>query len=209
MVWLPPANRSRERPEFPHEFTRVELKFSLVLRTSVTDYHWAPVLQFYSFTYNLESCSTSWEHTYPYSYQCLLWSISPKPPKILVGVIARMSRADIPLRSHAGNWNHNLSPNQYRHWKKPATRRPDGSRPAALCLDVSVWSFSLFELHCLAPIPYLGIILYGIELMGCFPRGYFVLLGSRVRFELLRQVTSPLSENVLIIVVLIWVRTWH
>ena len=42
-----------------------------------------------------------------------------------------------------------------------------------------------------APIPYLGMILEGIKLLGCFPRGYFVLLGSRVRFELLKQVISP------------------
>ena len=42
---------------------------------------------------------------------------------------------------------------------------------------------------------------YIIGILGCFPRGYFVLLGSRVRFELLKQGISPLSENVLIIVV--------
>ena len=36
------------------------------------------------------------------------------------------------------------------------------------------------------------------ELLECFPRGYFVLLGFIVRFELLKQ---DLSENVPIIVV--------
>ena len=39
--------------------------------------------------------------------------------------------------------------------------------------------------------PYLGMILSGIKLLGCFPRGYFVLLGFRHRFELLKQVISP------------------
>ena len=43
----------------------------------------------------------------------------------------------------------------------------------------------------MARSPYLGMILYGIELLGCFPRGYFVLLGFRLRFELLKQVISP------------------
>ena len=35
------------------------------------------------------------------------------------------------------------------------------------------------------------MILYGIKLLGCFPWGYFVLLGFRLRFELLKQVISP------------------
>ena len=52
----------------------------------------------------------------------------------------------------------------------------------------------------MARSPYLGMILEGIKLLRCFPRGYLVLLGFGLRFELLKQVI-PLSENVLIIVV--------
>ena len=50
------------------------------------------------------------------------------------------------------------------------------------------------------PIP--RDVFLGIKLLGCFPRGYFVLLGIRGIFELLKQVISPyLSENVPIIAV--------
>ena len=42
-----------------------------------------------------------------------------------------------------------------------------------------------------APSPYLGMTLEGIKLLGCFPRGYFILLGFRVLFELLKQAISP------------------
>ena len=41
-----------------------------------------------------------------------------------------------------------------------------------------------------APIPYLGMIFEGIEILRCH-RGYFVVLGFRVRFDLLEQVISP------------------
>ena len=38
------------------------------------------------------------------------------------------------------------------------------------------------------PIP--RDVFLGIKLLGCFPRGYFVLLGIRGIFELLKQVIS-------------------
>ena len=43
------------------------------------------------------------------------------------------------------------------------------------------------------PIP--GDVFLGIKLLGCFPRGYFVLLGIRGIFELLRQVISPCPKT--------------
>ena len=43
------------------------------------------------------------------------------------------------------------------------------------------------------PIP--RDVFLGIKLLGCFPRGYFVLLGIRGIFELLKQVISPCPKT--------------
>ena len=51
----------------------------------------------------------------------------------------------------------------------------------------------------LARSPYLGMILQGIKLLGCYPRGYFVLLGFRLCFELLKQVISPCPKMFLLL----------
>ena len=57
------------------------------------------------------------------------------------------------------------------------------------------YSFDYSEVPAGYPTFSIAYLIYptskGIQLLGCFPREYFVLLGLRVRFELLKQVIPP------------------